>query len=161
MSALDRGTAQAATRHTSFAGSGHFWSMSRMDKRYGTGMHRFSVPVCERHAISFEETARLRGPCGICSGLLIVLALFLGMFLLGSFALTGVLDLMTILLIALVIIGIMITSYVGGPSELEKAIKVLDSSEGAGMMVLQIRNREYAEELLRLNPSSAKSIVSS
>ncbi len=163
MSALDRGAAQDATQHTSFAGSGHFWSMggsgyfgSSSGRQNPGTVNRFRVPACDRHSISFEETARLRAPCAICNGLLIIITFFLIASILGSFVVTGGPDLMTIALLALGIIGLVITGMASGPTDLEKTVKVLDSSEGFGMMILQVRNKEYAQEILRLNPMSAK-----
>ena len=163
MSAMDRGAAQDATRHTSFAGSGHFWSMggggyySSSGERVNSGaVNRFRIPACDRHAISFEETARLRAPCAICNGLLIISTLFLIFSILGSFAVSGGPELISIVLLVLAIIGLVITGLASGPTELEKSVKVLDSSEGFGMMILQIRSKEYADELLRLNPMAAK-----
>lgn len=162
MSAMDRGQAEASTRHISFAGSGHFWSMGgsgyfgSTPGQVGRGaVNRFTIPTCEKHAISFEETARLRAPCGICNGLLIILTIFLSVSTLGSLLLGGP-DVTTLVLLALAIFGLAITWVASGPTELEKTVKVLDSSQGLGMLILQIRNKEYAQEVLRLNPMSAK-----
>lgn len=162
MSAMDRSQAEASTRHTSFAGSGHFWSMGgsgyfgSSPGQVGRGaVNRFVIPTCEKHAISFEETARLRAPCGICSGLLIIITVFLSISTLGSLLLGGP-DMTTLILWVLAVIGLVIAWIASGPTELEKTVKVLDSSEGFGMLILQIRNEEYAQEVLRLNPMSAK-----
>ncbi|MFW9921196.1 MAG: hypothetical protein ACFFED_16455 [Candidatus Thorarchaeota archaeon] len=162
MSAMDRGISQEATRHSSFAGSGHFMSRGRsgyfgssqVRARLGA-VNRFTIPACERHAISFEETARLRAPCGVCNGLLIILTIFLSVSILGSMLVGGP-DLMILVLFGLSVIGLVITWIGSGPTGLEKSVKVLDSTEGFGMMVLEIRSKEYADELLRLNPMSAK-----
>ena len=134
-------------------GSGYFGSMPG---QVGRGaVNRFRIPTCDQHAISFEETARLRTPCTICNGLLIIITIFLGVSTLGSLMVAG-LNFTSLILLTIAIIGLAITWIASGPTELERTVKVLDSSEGFGMLILQIRNEEYAQEVLRLNPMSAK-----
>jgi hypothetical protein len=155
ISSLERGKVEEATRHTSFAGSGHLWRMGEKGMGRVGGVRWFRVPACEEHAVSYEETSKLRIPCSICSGLLIILTLFIGLSILGSLALGDRPDIGRIIFLGVSIIGIAITGYFGGPTKLEKAITVLDSSEDFGHLILRISSDEYAEELLRLNPMRA------
>ncbi len=76
----------------------------------------------------------------------------------ASYALDNALDPLLIILLAVCVIGLVITGVASGPTKLERAIKVLDISKNSGMLILQIRNRRYAEELVMLNPTSAKII---
>ena len=105
--------------------------------------------------MSYEETSKLRIPCSICSGLLIILTFFIGLSILGSLALGDSPDIGRVVFIGVSIIGILITGYVGGSTKLEKAVTVLDSSENFSHLILAISSEEYTEELLRLNPMRA------
>lgn len=155
ISSFEKGRAEEATRHTSFAGSGHLWRMGEKGMKRVGGVRRFRIPTCEEHAISYEETSKLRIPCSICSGLLIILTFFIGLSILGSLALGDSTDMGRIIFLVASIMGIAITGYFGGPTKLEKAVTVLDGSENFSHLIWRISNEEYAGELLRLNPMRA------
>ncbi|MHA1637462.1 MAG: hypothetical protein ACTSUO_06795 [Candidatus Thorarchaeota archaeon] len=157
MSARERQVGQSITRHTSHAAGGYYAIVRSTPDFKTTTPYR--IPTCARHAISYEDMGRIRTPCGIFNALFIVLLIFQAFFILGSFYVWGGPQLNDFLLLALTIIGLIITNRLSGPTVLEKAVKVIDNSGNFGGLILQIRNSEYAEELLQLNSSTAERVT--
>ncbi|MFX1367775.1 MAG: hypothetical protein ACFFAY_04180 [Promethearchaeota archaeon] len=66
------------------------------------------------------------------------------------------------LVFALLIAGIMaiVTYYLSSPTPLERAVHVFDIDSASGHMVLRILNDRYADEIIQLNPMTAKRVHS-
>jgi hypothetical protein len=164
LSAKDREEAQRMASHPMCIGSGYYGGAVGSGylvpaRRLSTGsVSPFSIPACEKHALYYEEEARLSGPCSILSGILMIVAFFVGLSLIGSIALGVTPDFFEVVVEIAILLVIVITIRVGGPTKLEKAIKIVDMSEDYSSMTLLIRDRVYTEELLRLNPVTAKLI---
>jgi hypothetical protein len=119
---------------------------------------RLYVPTCDVHAISFEDTSRSRGTAAALNGLLIVASVFLGIILIATLMNTGVISTAILFWLGLTALGAICTYRLAGPSALERAISVFDTTSDMSMVLLKISNREYAEELLRLNPMAAERV---
>jgi hypothetical protein len=116
------------------------------------------IPVCDDHALSFEDTKRLRTTMSALSGIFIVVV-----FLLTAVLLVGLFDTQSLnnglLTLTLFLgVGAIFTYTFSRPSALERTIEVYDMESDMSMVVLRISNNDYAEELLRLNPMSTKQL---
>ncbi len=164
LSARDREEARRMATHPMCIGSGYYGGAAGSGyllpaRRSSTGsVSPFSIPTCEKHGLYYDEEARLSGPCSILSGILMIAAFFIGLSLLGSVVLGVTLDPFEVIVEIVILLVLAITIRVGGPTKLEKAVKIVDMSEDYSSMTLLIKNRTYAEELLRLNPVTAKLI---
>ena len=87
-----------------------------------------------------------------------IAAFFIGLSLFGAVILGVTLDSFEVVVEIVIVLVLVITIRVGGPTKLEKAVKILDVSEDYSSMTLLVKDRTYAEELLRLNPVTAKLI---
>ena len=117
-----------------------------------------TIPVCDRHQFSFQETKHLRGILPLLCGLSIVLAAFLILAVLARILDSGTINTSVAFLLILDLIAIECTYKFGGPTALERSVSVYDMSPDMRTVILDIVNEEYAEELLKLNPMSAMSI---
>lgn len=126
----------------------------------GGSVSRISIPTCDVHALSFEEMARIRTPVSLCNGILILVTLLLTPFTL--LAIVSGIAVNPSLVFALLIAGIMaiVTYYLSSPTPLERAVHVFDIDSASGHMVLRILNDRYADEIIQLNPMTAKRVHS-
>jgi hypothetical protein len=116
------------------------------------------IPVCDNHALSFEDTKRLRTTMSAISGVFIVSTFLLSLvFILGLLD-TQVINSGLLTLVLFVGIGSFLTHRLSRPSALERIIQVYDIQSDMSTIVLRISNLAYAEELLRLNPMSTKQL---
>ena len=120
------------------------------------GPMRVFIPACDTHAISFEETSRVRGTMAALNGLLIVASIFLAIIFLATYASTATVSTTVLFWLVVAALGAVCTYRLAGPSALERAVSVLDVTSDMSRILLKISNREYAEELLRLNPMAAE-----
>ena len=119
---------------------------------------RFFVPTCEEHGTSFEDTARYKGPFALCSGLMMILTVIvIAWIVLGYAAYTPVDSTAYVVLGAVILVGIG-AYFASGPSELERAISVVDMSPRNDYVILKIRNPEYADDIIQGNPMTAKRV---
>ncbi len=119
---------------------------------------RFIVPTCEAHAISFEEAARYRGPMSLCNGLMILLTVAIAIWIWLRLGEEFPIDSSTYIILGLVI-GVAFLSYwASGPNALERTISVYDILSGSDIIILNISNDYYADELIRLNPMISKRV---
>lgn len=162
LSARDREEARRMATHPMCIGSGYYAGAAGSGyllpaRKSSTGsVAPFSIPTCEKHGLYYDEAARLSGPCSILSGILMIAAFFIGLSLLGNVVLGVTLDSFQVVVEIVILFVIVISMRVGGPTKLEKAVKIVDMSEDYSSMTLLVRDRDYTEELIRLNPSTAK-----
>ena len=156
ISAADRKVADEITRHTSFAAGGYY--APRGSARKFARPTPLMIPTCGRHAVSFQDMARFRAPCGIIGGLLFVGIVFLGISTLLSYSIGYEVPPTNLLYIGLGIFGLLVINSLAGLSGLEKAVKVIDGDANMGHLILRIKNQEYAEEFLQLNAMTAERV---
>ncbi len=132
-------------------------SSPRLMPRLGS-ISRFFVPTCDEHGITFEEAARYRGPLALCSGLMVLLAVVICIWIILGYAAYTPLDSNAFLLLGIVIFIGIGTYYASGPTPLERAISVVDISPSLDTVILNIRDSNYIDEILRLNPLIAKRV---
>ena len=118
------------------------------------------IPACERHAMKFEDMKRFGVPCGVIGYLLAITAIIQVLFILRSYVSDLEIGLMDFIFLLLVLFGMYVATTLSGPTTLQRKIKVLDISPDFGFMILLIKNSEYAEELLHLNPMMAERVSS-
>ncbi|MFW9838565.1 MAG: hypothetical protein ACFFE7_13695 [Candidatus Thorarchaeota archaeon] len=114
-----------------------------------------TIPSCERHALSFEDTKRVRPTLTALNGLFMLVTVFLVFILVSTYLIAQAIDLRLLFMIGLMCLGTFLTYVVSRPSALERAVSVYDMQSDMSMVVLRVANLEYAEELLRLNPMTA------
>lgn len=90
------------------------------------------------------------------NGLLIVASIFLAIIFLATYASTATVSTTVLFWLVVAALGAVCTYRLAGPSALERAVSVLDVTSDMSRILLKISNREYAEELLRLNPMAAE-----
>ena len=78
--------------------------------------------------------------------------------ILRSYAIGLEIRLTEFLFLFIVVFGLCVAITLSRPTALERKIRILDISPDFGMMLIYIKNSEYAEELLHLNPMSAERI---
>ncbi len=117
------------------------------------------IPTCERHAMKFEDMKRFGVPCGIIGVLFVIIAIIQALSILRSFATGLEIGLMDFIFLLLVLFGLYVATTLSGPTTLQRKIKVLDISPGFDFMILLIKNSDYAEELLHLNPMMAERVL--
>lgn len=116
------------------------------------------VPVCERHAEGGAQKERAKAMVTLLAGIAIVLLVFSGAYIgfgtldhqipsIHVFAVFGLASLLTLASLRTL-----------GPSTLERTISVLEMDSRA-VAVLRIRNHQYLEELLRLNPHAMRPVL--
>jgi hypothetical protein len=119
---------------------------------------RFSVPTCEEHGISFEDTARYKGPLALCSGLMIILSFLMVIWIILGYAAYTPVDSTAYIVLGAVVLVSIGAYFASGPTELEKAISVVDMSPRNDYVILKIKNPDYAEDLIQANPITAKRV---
>jgi len=115
-----------------------------------------TIPVCDGHALSFEDRKRMRSTMSAFSGIFIVITAILAVFFVGSSLGAQTINIQLLEVILFVGVGAIITYSLSGLSQLERSVVVYDMSSDMSRVILQILNSEYAEELLKLNPTKAK-----
>ena len=156
--ATTEGTIPAMSKHQREKGKALFgWSFpsSRVVASTRSMPHPDSpasvtIPTCEEHALSFEDTKRLRSTMSAFSGLFIVITALLTVIFVASSL--GALAVNIQLLAATLFVGLgaIVTYRFSGPSALERSMNVYDMRPDMSMVVLRISNSEYAEELWHL-----------
>ena len=116
------------------------------------------IPTCERHAMKFEDMERYHAPCGVIGALLGIITIILVLSILRSYAIGLEIRLTEFLFLFIVVFGLCVAITLSRPTALERKIRILDISPDFGMMLIHIKDSEYAEELLHLNPMSAERI---
>jgi hypothetical protein len=116
------------------------------------------IPVCDDHAISFEDSKHFRSTVSLFSGLCIVLAVIMAFFFVTTSL--GAQTIHTQLLFLSIFFGLggFLMSKISAPSALEKVVTVLDMRSDKSMILLKISNPDYADELVRMNPMTSKKI---
>ncbi len=122
------------------------------------GVNYLAIPVCDHHQFSFQETKHVRGVFSILTTLLVLLTIGLVMSILAGFLNSGVINTSTIFILSLSIIGSACTYSFGRPTALERSVSVYDMTPDMTTVILDIASVPYAEELLRMNPMTAKGI---
>jgi len=117
------------------------------------------IPICEQHFLSDAAKKRIRGPSGVCGGLLVLLLLFV-----ITNVVFRLMDRMPVsfywyLLLVLSLGLSVITLLQLGPSELDTAISIKRVEIGSSWIVLKLRNQWYLDELLRLNPETTRRVT--
>ena len=129
---------------------------SRAHRPRPTEIRRLKIPVCDEHVHSIDEMSRVRAILTFTGGISFALSLAIGIvigFLLYDNLLIPI-PLYTVLLFSF---SVMACSMYGlGPSRLDRMVEIIDFDNHDQTIVLQIRNRWYADEMLRMNPSSAQ-----
>jgi hypothetical protein len=118
------------------------------------------IPVCEAHALSFEDSKHFRSTVSLFSGLCIVLTVILAFFFVTTSLGGQTINTQLLFLAIFFGLGGFLLSKISAPSALEKVVSVLDMRSDKSMILLKISNREYADELVRLNPMTSKRLVS-
>ena len=129
---------------------------SRRLLREGLNIRRMIVPVCEDHVISSIDRGRVRAIFGLLAGIS-----FLGFIWHFSFIAFQIYDRLPIAPITWVVllfygVVLFISLHAIGPTAIDRAFKVVDTAYGGEFLLLRVKNREYADELVRLNPMTAK-----
>jgi hypothetical protein len=119
---------------------------------------KFHIPTCEEHGVSYEDTARYKGPLALCSGLMIILSFLIVLWIILGFTAYTPVDSTAYIVLGLVVVVGIGSYFASGPNELEKAISVVDISPKQDFVVLQITNPHYLEDILRMNPLTAKKV---
>lgn len=115
-----------------------------------------TIPTCDEHAISFEDRKRMRSTMSAFSGLLIVITALLAVILIASSLGAQAVNIPLLTVILFSGLGAVISYWLSGPSALERSVIIYDMRSDMSMIVLEISNSEYLEELLKLNPTIAK-----
>ncbi|MHA1577593.1 MAG: hypothetical protein ACTSU3_09555 [Candidatus Thorarchaeota archaeon] len=151
ISARDREAVQDTTSHSLHSFSG---------KRSSgfSNVTPLRIPTCERHAMKFEDMKRFGVPCGIIGVLLVIIAIIQALFILRSYVSELEIGLLDFIFLFLLLFGVCVATTLSGPTTLQRKIKVLDMSPDFEFMILLIKNSEYAEELLHLNPMIAERV---
>jgi hypothetical protein len=131
---------------------------SRKLVREGMDVRRLVLPVCEDHVISALDRGKMRVIFGLLAGFSI-----LGLIWQSAFIAFQIYDGLQIapatwLLLAFYAIVAVISISVLGPTAIDRAIKVVDTAFGGNFLLLKVKNPEYADELVRLNPMTAKKV---
>ncbi len=116
------------------------------------------IPTCERHAMKFEDMKRYSAPCGVIGALLGIITIILVLSILRSYAIGLEIGYTEFLFLFLVLFGLYVATTLSRPTALERKLKILDISPDFGNMLILIKNSDYAEELLHLNPMTAERI---
>jgi hypothetical protein len=163
-SATTEGTIPAMSKHQREEGKTLFgWSFpsSRVVASTRSMPHpdspaNVTIPTCDDHALSFEDTKRLRSTMSFLSGLFIVIAALFAIIFAGSSLGAQAINIQLLSVTLVFGLGAIITYSVSGPSALERSVVVYDMRSDMSMVVLRISNSDYAEELLKLNPTLAR-----
>ncbi len=151
MSARDREAGRDVTHHSFTGKRGPDFS----------SVTSVRIPTCEHHAMKFEDMKRYNAPCGIIGFLLAFITIFLVLSILHDYAIGLEIRLMDFLLLFLVLVGLYVATTLSGPTTLQRKIKILDISPDFEFMIILIKNSDYAEELLDLNPMMAERVLQS
>lgn len=119
---------------------------------------KLRIPTCSEHATSEGENTTARSVAAIINGLSIIAFLIVS-FNLGLTIMQGmpVAPWMAILWISIVIA--MLASYKAlGPTDLQKAIEVVEYDAGGSRLTVQISNLSYARQFLHSNTDSVEII---
>ncbi len=116
---------------------------------------RLRVPTCRAHAHTPDKSSRRRTFFGFIAGVSTMSTLLLGTFMSFSFYDGNPIALEWYIMFFLAV-SLMIASLVDlGPNALERAISVQHMLPNAGKIILRVKNKEYLDEILRLNPTKS------
>ena len=129
---------------------------SRQLLREGMNVRRLILPVCQDHVISSLDRGRVRAIFGLLAGFSLLGFIWHSAFI--AFQIYDILPIAPItwgiLLFYSTILVISLRAI--GPTSIDRAFKVVDTAYGGEFLLLKVTNREYAEELVRMNPMTAK-----
>ena len=121
-----------------------------------TEIRRLKIPVCDRHFFSIDEMSRVRAILtfvgGISMALMLIIGIAIGFLLYDQLQIPF--HLHALFLGSFCIVAF--SMYELGPSKLERAVTIIDFDNSDQTIVLQIKNRWYADEIMSMNPSSAQ-----
>ncbi len=131
----------------------------KMDFKARPGsLKRLAIPTCQEHAFRIDETGRSRGATSICFGVAL-LASILWTIVVTFATFRGMLSDPFWYLLLLGVYIVTYLSYLGiGPSGLEQVIEIISFHPGGTYVILKITSKRYYEELIRLNPMTAKRV---
>ena len=117
------------------------------------------VPICDEHFLSTRSKEKLRPTCVIINGVSLVTTMFIGLLIITASLDRFMIGFQWFLFLEISLI-IAVTSFVWlRPSDLERVVSIYHLEPGTKEIVLKLKHKWYLDELLRLNPSTAKRVT--
>jgi hypothetical protein len=141
---------------TSMAYGRSAFGRRRPGERTAPAIRRYAIPTCKKHAYSPSKSSRRRGILGFVGGVATMLTLVVGSIIAFNFYDGNIIPLNWYILFIFAV-ALMTGSFVAlGPNPLDRAISVYEIMPSAGVVILKIKNKEYRDEILRLNPMKSQ-----
>lgn len=117
---------------------------------------RFSldVPVCEKHYKSPSDLQKDRSITGIVTGLAVPISIILGVFIAFNWYDRIIVPLEYYTILVFTFIALIWGLRRLGATDLDRAISIVDFVQGNPIVVIRVKARWYADEILAINPSS-------